>query len=548
MAVDIKQIKIGTEYHDIDAKKWGGHTFQEVADLIHGVIDTYVIPTSKSSTSGYNTVVGSSSTQVTITVASLKKLVSNPPSNEFDKFNIGDVILMGAQSDGSKNFDRWISNVNGTGDSAVLTLDILETQVATHHHTLSVSGDTKALTDVANTTPTALAKAGTAVSVVTGVTGNYGVLTSAVFSCDGSHDIKLYTVGDSDANGIPHSHVVTIPTFESTVSAYTTLMSNTFKTHTHTTTSVAGLPEKGSEITYVTSAKTTQSFVTGISINSATTGSALNATGAVATTTSNVGTSVLTTSAGAHTHEVTVDTDGKVVTSVRLAASVVTSVSYSAPKEKTVVSWKCIVNGSGVLSFESPMDDRVTSVTLNAPRTNQSTVKDSTITLSGTAKSAGAHRHGFSHTHSITAHTHTYDKSTAASLVKGITSLSTNSFTPHTHKNGVSAYTGTTESTTITYLKGDADSVGRSSVLTNTKTYVSVRTSNAYLMVSGTVNFSSSLTTSCVSLSTMLSTSSIKPAETAAAKEQGIKTITFNSKNFITSIDSKKTGGNKGGL
>jgi hypothetical protein len=535
--VDIKQIKIGDDLHYIDAKKWNGHEFSEITNALHGVVDTFVIPTTKSSVSNYNTIVSNTSNTMETSKTTLDTLVATKSSGGY---KIGDIVLLEKQD----AFDRWISKIDGNK----VYLTVLETQVATHHHTLSVSGDTKALTDVANTTPTELAKAGTAVSVVTGVTGNYGVLTSAVFSCNGTHDIKLYSVGYSDANAIAHSHVVTIPTFESTVSAYTTLMSDTFKTHTHTTTSVAGLPENGSEITYVTSANSTQSFVTGISINSTNTGSALTATGAVATSTSDVGTGVLTTSSGDHTHGVTVDTGGKVVTSVRLASSVVTSVSYSAPTGSTVISWKCVVNGSGVLSFESPIENRVKSVTLNAPRTNQSTEKDSAITLSGTAASAGAHSHGFSHTHSITAHTHKYDKSTAAGLVKGITSLSTNSFTPHTHKNGVSAYTGTTESTTITYLKGDADSVGKSSVLTNTKTYVSVKTSKAYLMVSGTVNFSSSLTTSCVSLSTMLSTSSIKPAVTATASEQGIKSITFNSKNFITSINSKKTGGNKGGL
>jgi hypothetical protein len=131
--------------------------------------------------------------------------------------------------------------------------------------------------------------------------------------------------------------------------------------------------------------------------------------------------------------------------------------------------------------------------------------------------------------------------------VEAITSLSTNSFTPHTHKNAVSAYTGTSDSTTITYLKGDASSVTKTSVLTTKKSSVSVRTLNARLMISGTVNFTSSLTTSCVSLSTMLSTSTIKPAVTAAASEQGIKAITFNSENFISSLDSAKTGGNIGG-
>lgn len=551
MATIIKQIQTSAGNHDIDAKYWGGHEFSEITDLVHGVVNTYVIPAQTTNkTDGYKAIVESSSAQVT-TTATILGALTGTPDNEWDKFGVGDIVLMGATSDGSNNFDRWISFIDKNGN---IKLDVLETQVATHHHTLSVDGDTKALTDVAGTTFTALAKAGSDTTVVTGVKGNYGVLTSVAFSCSGTHDIELVTCSASDDGNVSHSHIVTVPTYDSYVDAYTTLISDTYTPHTHTTTSVAGLTKDVSDITYVTSAKTTQSFVTGISINSATTGygyndndETLTATGAVATTTSNVTTGVLTTSSGAHTHGVTVGTGGKVVTSVSLAAKVVTSVSYSAPTESTVTSWECSVNSSGVLSFTTTTSDRVTSVTLNAPRTNQSTVKDSTITLSGTAESAGAHRHGFSHTHSIKNHTHSYDKSTAIGLAKGITSLSTNSFSYHSHNNGVKAYTGTSDSTTITYLKGDASSVTKTSVLTTNKTSVSIGTTPAYLKLEGDVNFTPSLTTSCVSLSTMLSTSSIKPAVTAASTEQGIKSITFNSANFISSLDSVTTGENIGG-
>ena len=537
MATIIKQIQTSAGNHDIDAKYWGGHEFSEITDALHGVVDTFVINSTKVSTSGYNDIFTNVSTTMTITKTKLDTLVDKKSS---DGYKVGDIVLL----EDTGAFDRWISNVT----SEQISLTILETQVATHHHTISVTGDTKALTGVADTTKTALAKAGTAKTVVTGVSGAHKVLTGVTYvSGTGEHDIALYTATSDEVGSVGHTHKVTLPTLVSqTANAYTTLTSGTYTPHTHTTTSVAGKTKDNDVITYVTSAKTTISFVTGIDNNEDSTGTALTATGAVATTTSNVGTGVLTTSSGAHTHNVSVTTNGAVVTSVSLAAKVVTSVSYNAPTSSTVASWTCSVNNSGVLSFTPTMGDRVTSVGLNAQRTDQSS-SSGDVTLSGTAASAGDHRHGFSHTHSITAHSHTYSKATASGLEKGITALSTSSFNIHSHNDDVKVVSTTTNSTAIVYLKGDSNSVGTTNVVRNLKTNVSVNSGNAYLRVSGGFTLPT-LNATSVSLSTMLSTSSITPAVTAASTEQAIKSITFNSANFISSISDKKTGPNVGGI
>jgi hypothetical protein len=534
--VTIKKIKTASGEHDIDARYWGGHEFSEITDALHGVVDTFVINSTKVSTSGYNDIFTNVSTTMTIAKTKLDTLVDKKSS---DGYKVGDIVLL----EGTGAFDRWVSNVT----SENISLTILETQVATHHHKISVTGTTPALTSVASTTTTALAKAGTAKTVVTGVSGAHKVLTGVTYSGTGSHNIALSTATSDEEGSVGHTHKVTLPTLVSqTANAYTTLTSGTYTPHTHTTTSVAGKIKASETITYVTSAKTTQSFVTEITNSEEDTGTALTATGAVATTTSNVGTTVLTTSSGAHTHNVSVATDGAVVTSVSLAAKVVTSVSYNAPTSSTVASWTCSVNSSGVLSFTPTMGDRVTSVGLNAPRTDQSS-SSGNVTLSGSAESAGAHRHGFSHTHSITAHSHTYSKATASGLVKGITELSTSSFDIHSHNNDVKVFSGTTNSTAIVYLKCDASSVGTTNVVRNLKTNVSVNSGNAYLKVTGGFTLPT-LNATSVSLSTMLSTSSITPAVTAASTEQAIKSITFNSANFISSISEQKTGPNEGGI
>lgn len=532
--VTIKKINTGVSEYDIDAKYWDGHSFSDITDALHGVVDTFVINSTKASTSGYNDIFTNVSTTMTITKTKLDNLVDKKSS---DGYKVGDIVLL----EETGTFDRWVSKVTGEN----ISLTILETQVATHHHTISVTGNTKALTGVADAPKTALAKVGEDTTVVTGVNGAYKVLTSVAYNGTGEHDVALYTATSDEVGSVGHTHKVTLPSLVSqTVDAYTTLTSATYTPHTHTTTSAAGKTNSSGTITYVTSAKTTQSFVTGITNTEDSTGTALTTTGAVATTTSNVGTGVLTTSSGDHTHTVSVDTGTSVITDVTLAAKVVTSVSYNAPAVSTVASWTCSVNNSGVLSFTPTMENRVTSVGLNVSRSDQSSSNDS-VTLSGSAESAGAHSHGFSHTHSIVEHSHTYKKATHSGLVKGITELSTSSFDMHSHNDDVNVVSSTTNSTEIVYLKGGASYIGTTNVVRNLITDVSVDSGNAYLRVSGGFILPTLKSTS-VSLSTMLSTTSITPAVTALSSEQAIKSITFNSANFISSI-SNQTGTNIGG-
>ena len=158
MAV-IKQIKATNDStpYDIDAKYWDGHQFSEITNLVHGVVDTYVIPaqTGTSATSDYKAIVESSAAQVTTTTAKLGVLTGTPAAS-WDKFGVGDIVLMGATSDGKVNFDRWISSVDDSGN---VTLDVLETQVATHYHTFPThtlsTTSAKVLTSVKiNTTTT----------------------------------------------------------------------------------------------------------------------------------------------------------------------------------------------------------------------------------------------------------------------------------------------------------------------------------------------------------------------------------------------------------
>ena len=49
--VTIKKIRTAAGDHLIDATYLGGHTFAEIEGMVHGGIETYVIPLSKSSVS-----------------------------------------------------------------------------------------------------------------------------------------------------------------------------------------------------------------------------------------------------------------------------------------------------------------------------------------------------------------------------------------------------------------------------------------------------------------------------------------------------------------
>lgn len=608
MATDIKQIKVGEVLHDIDAKKWGGHTFSEVESLIHGVVDTYVIPAQTTNkTADYKAIVESTSAQVSTTAGKLKGLVSNPPSNGFDSFNVGDVILMGATSDGTNNFDRWISSFSGSGDSATITLDVLETQVAKHHHTVVVPAVTNTSVKVLSTasvgsrTSNNMAYAGSAVTVVTGASNaDDVVVTSVAHDAAGGHNMKIET-GTSADHG--HSHTVNAhnhtvsydkTTVGSKANAYTSLSTSSYTPHTHTVVSVAGKSESDGTITYVNATpKSTATFIKTLTDASTTTatGGATPGTSAVSLTTTTqastdtIGDVVKTNGSGGHGHTVTTTTDVSVVTGVSLASKVVTGVAYTAPSvastvvtavslsksaATTVTSFVASVNSSGVLSFTVTSGDRVSSITFTSSTGSQtagsctatSTTQSLTsgkVNTTGTAASVGDHQHGFSHTHAIAAHshtvndhTHTYKKTVASTTESAITALSTSTYNAHKHTNISAASISTDSSTPISYVYGG----GTTSVvkeLTTTSTAATVGdanpgTSTVYQKVTGTITYPGfSLGTK--KLSDMLKTTSVKPAVDSG--EKPAMSITTSSVSVVGSISvsdsSVNTSSNIGG-
>jgi hypothetical protein len=212
MAEFIKKIKASNDVeYELDAKKWDGHLFSDVESMIHGVVDTYVIPTTVSSANGYSGVVGATTAQVSTTVSVLNALTSSSTTNTY---KVGDIILMGATSDGIKNFDRWVSKVSGSGTTATVYLDVLETKVAKHHHTITVpsvsSSTTTVLTSakVGSTTTSNMAYAGTAKTVVTGVSNANDVVITSVTqdSTAGSYDLNIETGASTDYG---HTHTIT---------------------------------------------------------------------------------------------------------------------------------------------------------------------------------------------------------------------------------------------------------------------------------------------------------------------------------------------------
>ena len=166
----VKQIKDSNNVlYTIDAPLWEGHRFSDVQSMIHGVVDTYVIPAQSNAADGsdYKKVVETSAAQVSIAQNKLNALTSTT-----NTYKVGDIILMGATSDGKVNFDRWVSKVSGTGDSATIYLDILETQVATHHHTITTSTSTALTSITPGTTVIDMATTGSDITVVTGKTSS----------------------------------------------------------------------------------------------------------------------------------------------------------------------------------------------------------------------------------------------------------------------------------------------------------------------------------------------------------------------------------------
>lgn len=565
-----------------DAAKWAGHTFSEVESLIHGVVDTYVIPSSKSSTTGYAGVVGATTTQVSVTAGVLKGLVSNPPSNDFDKFGIGDVVLMGATSDGTNNFDRWISNVSGTGDSAVITLDVLETQVAKHHHTISVpvvsSSSTNVLTEatVSARTTQNMAYAGTNVTVVNGTTDSTAIVLTGVSHKDnGSFNLKISAGASTDYGHkhtvLSHDHTVTYDksTVSSYVSAYTSLSKTSHTPHTHTVVSVAGKTESDGTITYATgNPKSTDTFIKSVTNASTTTntGNASPNTTEVSLTTDDIGTEITTASAGSHTHTATTTVDASIVTAATVAASVVTSVSFSkgslpSVAENVITSFVASVDAGGTLSFTTPVSTQSAGSlpSLSAPRESQSrTLGKPSITT--TISSAGSHQHGFAHTHTIPSHKHgveshyhTYYKTVASATGSAITALNTSDYTAHKHTNISAAGVSTSDTANaFEYVYGGTStSVVRDLSISSTSATVgksSPETTTVNQKITGSITHPG-IDFSTQKLADMLSTTSITPAVNSDQKPvMSISTTSISVVESVTVTSStRKTSTNIGG-
>jgi chitinase len=475
MAEFIKQIKAknasGKEIaYDIDAKKWDGHSFSEITNLVHGVVDTYVIPAQTSNkTSDYKAIVESSAAQVTTTTAKLGALTGTP-SASWDKFGVGDIVLMGATSDGNINFDRWISSVDASGN---VKLDILETQVATHHHTFPTYTTTsaKVLTDVTIATKTTnnVAYAGSDVTVLQGEKGDY--VTSVTHDNSGKHNLTIATA--TSTTGVGHTHTVTVSNHNHTVkfkptsivsesiNAYTDLQTGDYTPHKHSAAvTAAGAATNSASFKYVNGGST-DTFIKSVTDASTTTNTGNNTAGlstgnntaglstSTQASTDTIGDVVKTKSAGDHTHSVSATTTEEAIKTVSLAANVTTSVKldYTAPSVQgtvvTAVTYTstnvlssvaltgttsfvntATVDNSGILSFGTAsvnvsystksVASTVTPTTGtqssgSASLTTTSTTQSytsGTLTATCTTDSAGAHQHGFSHTHTIPAHTH----------------------------------------------------------------------------------------------------------------------------------------------
>lgn len=556
--VTIKKIKTAAGEHDIDAKYLGGHTFTEIESMVHGGVETYVIPTSNSSVSGYSTIVNATGTTVSTTKTVLNNLTGGQANGGY---KLGDVVLMEGTSDGTKVFDRWISKVDGEN----ITLAVLETQVATHHHKLSAP-TSNAYTGVSTSSTVTLTSVGTAVTVLTGVTGTF--VTSVGYTDDGENTLAL----TSDSDGLGHSHSISGHTHSTTfkpntlvsrsATPYTTLSTSSHTPHTHTVLSVAGVASASTNIVYATGVSTvTGTYVVNLtdSDNQTTGGKELTTNAnTVALTTSTqastdvVGEVVKTTSSGAHTHTVNTTTDTNVVTSVSLAATVVTSVKITHTKptvaDTAVTSWSCSVNESGVLTFTatSTSQSAGTAATISAPSTAQ-TYTSGTVNATGTAKSAGAHTHGFSHTHAIpshthdvNSHTHTYVKTVVSTTGTPSVTLTTKSYTPHTHTSLAVAGTSS-DSSPITYVYGgEKTTVVRDLKNTDvscTVSETSLTTDTKYVKLTGGIRFPG---LSAPTGSVTVTSKSITPA--VAGTQTALKDITFKSSSFVTSVTGDDAG------
>ena len=607
MANLIKKINTGTSTYEIDAAYLGNRSAADWEAMIHGAIETYVVPTSKSTATAYSKIVGKTDSTITLTQAELKSLVT--PAKEFQ---VGDVILLEAVSTDSEfMFDRWISAIAGTSDTSTITLSILETHVQTHHHTITDS-KANAVTGVTTTSTGTLAKVGSAVTVVTGVSGTPSVMTGVAYSGTGSHSIAAATATSTDTGAVGHSHSISehshafTPTtlVSQNADAYTYLSTSTFTQHSHGTASVAGAHKNSSAITYATGVSSVSGeYVVDLQETSTNTGgqslttksnSAANTSSLTVDSTTAID-NAKTSSSGAHTHTVSTTTTENVVKTVTLAskvatgvskvtnnttvaANVVTSVSYAS--QKVVIGGTAssanffnvaTVDSNGVLSFGS--DKALTGYTLtsvnvnvvksvtsttqstSAPTVTLTTVDQSstsgTVTASGSAASNGAHQHGFNHvhaipthTHSIDSHTHSYIKTSVSSTGTPTVTLTTSSYTPHTHTSVTVVGSTTNDSNPTTYVYG-----GTKTTVVRTLKSTSVST-DAKSLTTDTKYYKVAgtinlpeLKPTTAKLSTMLATTSITPA---VAGEAAVKTVTPQTSQFVTDVEDK-TSENKPG-
>lgn len=460
----IRQINTGTETYDISAKYLSGtsgdYTFEQIQGMIQGAAGTFVVKTANSDKEGYDAVVNSTESTLTTT-----KTILDGLTGATEIYKLGDIVLMEAMSDGEKIFDRWISNIDGEN----ITLAVLETQVAKHHHTITATtGSVLTGASTSNTT-SVIPTVGNPVSVISGDDAPSVVVTSVEHDDNGTHSLVLSDVSEpTEGDGsVGHSHTIdshdhsvsfTPNTLvSSNVDVYTSLTTDSYTPHTHNTTSVAGAHKDSDTLTYATGGGSTDTFVKTLKDVESTTGeeSLTTASNTDGLSTDNIGDDVVTSDVSAHTHTVSIETTSDIITDATIADSVITSVSfdYVAPTvQETVVTGVshtsadvlssvsatptsasflngCSVNESGVLSFgvASALTDvsissetatvvgEVSSTTSSqsagsASMTTSSSSQSVTsgkVSLTGTTSADGAHTHGFSHTHAIPSHTHT---------------------------------------------------------------------------------------------------------------------------------------------
>lgn len=521
MAV-IKKINTGTSVYDIDAAYLGSRSASDWEKMIHGAIDTYVIPTSKNTgttATAYDKIVGKTDSTITLTQAELKSLVT--PANAF---KVGDVILLEAPStDSVFMFDRWISKIDGTSDTSTITLAILETHVQTHHHTIT-DNKANAVTGVTTTSTGTLAKVGAAVTVVTGVSGTPSVMTGVAYSGTGSHSIAVATGTSADGVGhshsiSEHSHTITPNTLVSeNVGAYTSLSTSSFTQHSHGTTSVAGAHKDSGAITYATGVSSVSgTYVVDLKHDTTNTGekslttksnSAANTSSLTVDSTTTID-SAKTSSAGAHTHTVSTTTTENVVKTVSLAPTVITSVNYTkptvagtvvtsvptksqlvatswyaAPTATVITSVKCglSVDSDGVLTLQHTQTSgtAVTSATKITASTNATVVNG---TISTTTQSAG------SCTISSASQSHTSGTVTASG------SAATAGGHQHgfNHIHAIPTHTHSIDSHTHTYVKTSVSSTGTPTVTLKTASYTP-HTHTSVTVVGSTTNDSNPTT------------------------------------------------------